>query len=78
MKEDKPNEWKIVFKNGLKELLLLFALLSVGVTVAICLATFLPKLPIEAIFLLAGVILFILFGAIALMVYIIKEIKNKN
>lgn len=78
MKEDKPNEWKIVFKNGLKELLLLFALLSVGVAVAICLATLLPKLPIEAIFLLAGVILFILLGAIALMVYIIKEIKNKN
>ena len=78
MKKSKASEWKIVFKNGLKELILLFALLIVVAAVAICLATLLPKLPIEAIFLLAGVILFILFGAIALTVYIIKEVKNKN
>ncbi len=78
MKKGNPREWKIVFKNGLKELILLFALLIVGATVAICLAALLPKLPIEAIFVLAGVILFILLGAIALTIYIIKEIKNKN
>lgn len=78
MKKSEPSEWKIVLKSGLKELILLFALLIVGAAVAIFLATLLPKLPVEAIFVLAGVILFILFGAIALTVYIIKEIKNKN
>ena len=78
MKKGEPSEWKIVFKSGLKELILLFALLIVGAAVAIFLATLLPKLPVEAIFVLAGVILFIVLGAIALTVYIIKEIKNKN
>ena len=78
MKKSEPSEWKIVFKSGLKELILLFALLIVGAAVAIVLATLLPKLPVEAIFVLAGVILFIVLGAIALTVYIIKEIKNKN
>ena len=78
MKKSEPSEWKIVFKSGLKELILLFALLIVGAAVAIFLATLLPKLPVEAIFVLAGVILFIVLGSIALTVYIIKEIKNKN
>ena len=78
MKKSEPSEWKIVFKSGLKELILLFALLLVVSAATIFLATLLPKLPIQAIFLLAGVILFIVLGAIALTVYIIKEIKNKN
>jgi hypothetical protein len=78
MKKSKASEWKSELKNGLKELILLFALLVVGAAVAIFLATLLPKLPVEAIFVLAGVILFIVLGAIALTVYIIKEIKNKN
>ena len=78
MKKSEPSEWKIVFKSGLKELILLFTLLIVGSAVAIFLATLLPKIPVEAIFVLAGVILFIVLGAIALTVYIIKEIKNKN
>ena len=78
MKKGKPSEWKIVFKNGLKELILLFAILIVVAAATIFLATLLPKLPVEAIFVLAGVILFIVLGAIALTVYIIKEVKNKN
>jgi len=73
-KDGKPNVWK----NGIKELILIFSILVIGSVITIFLAVLLPKIPLEGAVLLAGVILFILLGAIALTVYIIKESKNKN
>lgn len=73
-KDGKPNVWK----NGMKELILVFSILVIASVLTIFLAVLLPKIPLEGAVLLAGVILFVVLGAIALTVYIIKEIKNKN
>jgi hypothetical protein len=73
-KDGKPNVWK----NGMKELILVFSILFIASVLTIFLAVLLPKIPLEGAVLLAGVILFVVLGAIALTVYIIKEIKNKN
>ena len=73
-KDGKPNVWK----NGMKELILVFSILVIASVLTIFLAVLLPKIPLEGAVLLAGIILFVVLGAIALTVYIIKEIKNKN
>jgi hypothetical protein len=73
-KNENPNVWK----TGIKELILVFSILIIGSMLTIFLAVLLPKIPLEGAVLLAGIILFVVFGAIALTVYIIKEIKNKN
>ena len=73
-KNENPNVWK----TGIKELILVFSILIIASMLTIFLAVLLPKIPLEGAVLLAGIILFVVFGAIALTVYIIKEIKNKN
>ena len=73
-KNEKPNVWK----NGMKELILVFSILVIASVLTIFLAVLIPNIPLEGAVLLAGVILFVVLGAIALTVYIIKEINNKN
>ena len=73
-KGEKPSVWK----TGIKELILVFSILIIGSMLTIFLAVLLPKIPLEGAVLLAGIILFVVFGAIALTVYIIKEFKKKN
>ena len=73
-KNENPNVWK----TGIKELILVFSILIIASMLTIFLAVLLPKIPLEGAVLLAGIILFVVFGAIALTVYIIKEVKNKN
>ena len=62
----------------MKELILVFSILVIASVLTIFLAVLRPNIPLEGAVLLAGVILFVVLGAIALTVYIIKEIKNKN
>ena len=60
------------------ELILPLSILVIGAVLTIFLAVLLPKIPLEGAVILTGVILFVVLGAVALTVYIIKEIKNKN
>lgn len=83
MKKDKQNEWKKELKNGLKEflaeLILPFSVMAIALIIALLLPTsMIQNIPTDVFFILAGVTLFIVFGAVTLVVYIIKEIKNKN
>ena len=74
----KPSTWKTVLKSIMLKLIIPLSILVIGSVLTIFLGVLLPKIPLEGAVLLAGVILFVIFGAVALTVYIIKEIKNKN
>ena len=74
----KPSTYKTVLKSIMLELILPLSILAIGAVLTIFLAVLLPKIPLEGAVLLAGVILFVILGSVALTVYIIKEIKNKN
>ena len=82
-KGEKPNVWKEKLKNGLKEflveLIIPFSVMAIALIIALLLPTsMIQNIPTDVLFILAGVALFIVFGAITLGVYIIKEVKNKN
>ena len=77
-KVKKPSAYKTVLKSILLELILPLSILVIGAVLTIFLAVLLPKIPLEGAVILTGVILFVVFGAVVLTVYIIKEIKNKN
>ena len=83
MKSEKPNIWKEELKNGLKEffaeLILPFSVIVIALIIALLLpASITQNIPTDVFFILAGIILFVVLGAVVLTVYIIKEIKNKN
>ena len=82
-KGEKPSVWKEELKNGLKEflveLIIPFSVMAIALIIALLLPTsMIQNIPTDVLFILAGVALFIVFGAITLGVYIIKEVKNKN
>ena len=82
-KGEKPSAWKEELKNGLKEflveLIIPFSVMAIALIIALLLPTsMIQNIPTDVLFILAGVALFIVFGAITLGVYIIKEVKNKN
>ena len=82
-KGKKPSVWKEELKNGLKEflveLIIPFSVMAIALIIALLLPTsMVQNIPTDVLFILAGVALFIVFGAITLGVYIIKEVKNKN
>ena len=82
-KGEKSSVWKEELKNGLKEflveLIIPFSVMAIALIIALLLPTsMIQNIPTDVLFILAGVALFIVFGAITLGVYIIKEVKNKN
>ena len=82
-KGKKTNIWKKELKNGFKEflveLIIPFSVMAIALIIALLLPTsMIQNIPTDVLFILAGVALFIVFGAITLGVYIIKEVKNKN
>lgn len=82
-KGKKTSVWKEELKNGLKEflveLIIPFSVMAIALIIALLLPTsMVQNIPTDVLFILAGVALFIVFGAITLGVYIIKEVKNKN
>ena len=82
-KGEKPSVGKEELKNGLKEflveLIIPFSVMAIALIIALLLPTsMIQNIPTDVLFILAGVALFIVFGAITLGVYIIKEVKNKN
>ena len=78
-KDKEPSAWKHDFWNGIWELIFAFAALAVGLGVAILIPhEALRSIPAELFFLLGGMAVLALVGAVTLIVHLIKKKKENR
>ena len=76
-KDKKPYTWKDALWNGLAEIIITFAAMGIGFSIAFLLPReAIKSIPAELFFALGGIILFTVIGIVLLIVHLIKEKKE--